>query len=244
MTKTEAFGIVHNLPFEKYQQLPGLNQSTLKKWLSGNPIQHDSYKNLQALQFGNAGHCLLLEPEKFEDLYVRASNGLRQRGKLGKKRWAELCEQHSGKVVLRADDWERLENIRKVFQIHPQIQKLWAGGNAEVSLFWQDRENSLDCKARLDWFDPDSGKIIDLKFTNNIGKNSTQKLIQDFYAVQAAWYCRGIYQLTKITADFLFIFIEKYAPHKIILSSVSQENLDSGQQKIELAIKNISQSKN
>jgi len=42
----------------------------------------------------------------------------------------------------------------------------------------------------------------------------------------------------------LFIFIEKYAPHKIILSSVSQENLDSGQQKIELAIKNISQSKN
>ena len=69
-------------------------------------------------------------------------------------------------------------------------------------------------------------------------------MIQDFYAVQAAWYCRGIYQLTKITADFLFIFIEKYAPHKIILSSVSQENLDSGQQKLELAIKNISQSKN
>lgn len=123
------------------------------------------------MQFGNAGHCLLLEPEKFEDLYVRASNGLRQRGKLGKKRWAELCEQHSGKVVLRANEWERLENIRKVFQIHPQIQKLWAGGNAEVSLFWQDRISfGLQGTAGLvqSWL----WKIIDLKFTNNIGKNS------------------------------------------------------------------------
>ncbi len=78
VTKTEAFGIVHNLPFEEYQQLPGLNQSTLKKWLSTTPIQHDSYKNLQALQFGNAGHCLLLEPEKFEDLYVSATYGMRE----------------------------------------------------------------------------------------------------------------------------------------------------------------------
>ena len=239
VSKSETFGIVHNLPFEKYQQLPGLNQTTLKQWLSASPLQHDSYKNLQALQFGSAGHCLLLEPDKFEDLYVRAPNGLKQRGKLGKKHWSELREQHSGKVVLLANEWQRLENIRKVFQIHPQIQKIWTGGNSEVSLFWQDIEYRLDCKARLDWFDPDSRKIIDLKFTNNIEKNSTQKMIQNFYAVQAAWYCRGIYQLAKITADFLLIFIEKYAPHKIILYSVSQENLDSGQQKIEFAIKKI-----
>ena len=56
VTKTEAFGIVHNLPFEKYQQLPGLNQSTLKQWLSATPKQHGRYKTLQALQLVNAGH--------------------------------------------------------------------------------------------------------------------------------------------------------------------------------------------
>ena len=170
MNKTEAFGIVQNLPFEEYRQQSGLNQSTLKQWFSATPKKTTAYKNYQALQFGSAGHCLLLEPEMFPELYVRAPEGLNQRGKTGKKRWAEYEEQHPGKILLRTGEWERLENIRKVFEIHPQIKKLWKNGSAEVSLFWQDSEFALDCKARLDWFDADSAIIVDLKFTNNIGK--------------------------------------------------------------------------
>ena len=243
MIKTENFGIVHNLPFREYQQRSGLNQSTLKKWFSASPKQHEGYRNLQAMQFGSAGHCLLLETDQFPKLYTRAPDGMRQRGKTGKKRWAEFAEQNPGKTVLSANEWERLQNIRKVFQIHPQIQKLWKRGDSEVSLFWQDSEFRLDCKARLDWFDPDSGTIVDLKFTNHIGKAVEQKHIQDFYAVQANWYNRGVTQLCKIVPDFFFVFIEKYAPHLIRVVSVSAEDLKHGQQKIEYAIKNISNSK-
>ena len=89
-------------------------------------------------------------------------------------------------------------------------------------------------------FDPDSGIIVDLKFTNNVGKAVVQKPIQDYYAVQAAWYSRGVYQLTKKTADFLFVFIEKYAPHSIRVVAVSAGDLKHGLQKIESAVKNIS----
>lgn len=240
MNKTEAFGIVQNLPFEEYRQQSGLNQSTLKQWFSATPKKTTAYKNYQALQFGSAGHCLLLEPEMFPELYVRAPEGLNQRGKTGKKRWAEYEEQHPGKILLRTGEWERLENIRKVFEIHPQIKKLWKNGSAEVSLFWQDSEFALDCKARLDWFDADSAIIVDLKFTNNIAKAGVQKPIQDFYAVQASWYVRAVTQLTTKVPDFFFIFIEKYAPHLIRVCSVSAEDLKHGQQKIECAIKNMS----
>lgn len=240
MNKTEAFGIVQNLPFEEYRQQSGLNQSTLKQWFSATPKKTTAYKNYQALQFGSAGHCLLLEPEMFPELYVRAPEGLNQRGKTGKKRWAEYEEQHPGKILLRTGEWERLENIRKVFEIHPQIKKLWKNGSAEVSLFWQDSEFALDCKARLDWFDADSAIIVDLKFTNNIAKAGVQKPIQDFYAVQASWYVRAVTQLTTKVPDFFFIFIEKYAPHLIRICSVSAEDLKHGQQKIECAIKNMS----
>ena len=239
MNKTEAFGIVQNLPFEEYRQQSGLNQSTLKQWFSATQ-KTTAYKNYQALQFGSAGHCLLLEPEMFPELYVRAPEGLNQRGKTGKKRWAEYEEQHPGKILLRTGEWERLENIRKVFEIHPQIKKLWKNGSAEVSLFWQDSEFALDCKARLDWFDADSAIIVDLKFTNNIAKAGVQKPIQDFYAVQASWYVRAVTQLTTKVPDFFFIFIEKYAPHLIRVCSVSAEDLKHGQQKIECAIKNMS----
>ena len=239
MNKTEALGIVQNLPFEEYRQQSGLNQSTLKQWFSATQ-KTTAYKNYQALQFGSAGHCLLLEPEMFPELYVRAPEGLNQRGKTGKKRWAEYEEQHPGKILLRTGEWERLENIRKVFEIHPQIKKLWKNGSAEVSLFWQDSEFALDCKARLDWFDADSAIIVDLKFTNNIAKAGVQKPIQDFYAVQASWYVRAVTQLTTKVPDFFFIFIEKYAPHLIRVCSVSAEDLKHGQQKIECAIKNMS----
>jgi len=240
VNKTEAFGIVQNLPFEEYRQQSGLNQSTLKQWFSATPKKTTAYKNYQALQFGSAGHCLLLEPEMFPELYVRAPEGLNQRGKTGKKRWAEYEEQHPGKILLRTGEWERLENIRKVFEIHPQIKKLWKNGSAEVSLFWQDSEFALDCKARLDWFDADSAIIVDLKFTNNIAKAGVQKPIQDYYAVQASWYVRAVTQLTTKVPDFFFIFIEKYAPHLIRVCSVSAEDLKHGQQKIECAIKNMS----
>ena len=240
MNKTETFGIVHNLHFEEYRKLPGLNQSTLKQWLSTASKQNNTYKNIQAMQFGSAGHCLLLEEEKFEELYVSAPNGLRQRGKLGKERWAEFSEQHSRKTVLKANEWERLQNIRRVFQIHPQIKKLWASGKAEVSLFWHDPEFCLDCKARLDWFDPDSGIIVDLKFTNNVSKAGLQKPIQDYYAVQASWYIRAVSQLTAKVPDFFFVFIEKYAPHLIRVCPISAEDLKHGQQKIACAIKNMS----
>ena len=239
MNKTEALGIVQNLPFEEYRQQSGLNQSTLKQWFSATQ-KTTAYKNYQALHFGSAGHCLLLEPEMFPELYVRAPEGLNQRGKTGKKRWAEYEEQHPGKILLRTGEWERLENIRKVFEIHPQIKKLWKNGSAEVSLFWQDSEFALDCKARLDWFDADSAIIVDLKFTNNIAKAGVQKPIQDYYAVQASWYVRAVTQLTTKVPDFFFIFIEKYAPHLIRVCSVSAEDLKHGQQKIECAIKNMS----
>ncbi len=240
MSKTEPFGIVQNLPFEEYQQLSGLNQSTLKQWFSATPNKTGAHKNYHALQFGSAGHCLLLEPEMFPELYVRAPEGLRQRGKTGKKRWAEYAEQHPGKIVLINGEWERLSNIRKVFEIHPQIQKMWKNGASEVSLFWQDEEFAIDCKARLDWFDPASGIIVDLKFTNNIGKAGLQKPIQDYYAVQASWYIRAVSQLTAKVPDFFFVFIEKYAPHLIRVCPISAEDLKHGQQKIACAIKNMS----
>jgi hypothetical protein len=240
VNKTESFGIIQNLPFEEYLQMSGLNQSTLKQWFSSAQKKTDGYKNYQALQFGSAGHCLLLEPEMFTELYVRAPEGLHQRGKTGKKRWVEFAEQHPGKIVLRTGEWERLENIRKVFEIHPQIQKLWVNGVSEVSLFWQDSEFDLNCKARLDWFDPASGIIVDLKFTNNIGKACVQKPIQDYYALQASWYMRAVTQLTAKVPEFFFVFIEKYAPHLIRVCSVSAADLKYGQQKTECAIKNLS----
>ena len=107
-------------------------------------------------------------------------------------------------------------------------------------MFWHDSEFGLDCKARLDWFNPDAGIIVDLKFTNNIGKAGIKEPIQDYYSVQASWYVRAVTQITEKVPDFFFVFIEKYAPHLIRVCPVSSSDLIHGQKKIECAIKNMS----
>ena len=189
------------------------------------------------MNFGNAGHCLLLEPHKFEELYVCAPKTLSRRGKNGKKSWEEFCRLHSGKNVLVSTEWEQLQNIRKVFHINPQIMQFWKHGETEVSMFWEDAELSVACKGRMDWYDAESMKIVDLKFTNNIGKLSNQRLMDQYYSLQAAWYRRGVYQLTGSACDFLFIFIEKYSPHIIRVIKDNDEIIRHGEQAILTAIK-------
>ena len=237
MSHTNQCGFFYSLPFDEYKILPGLNQSKLRKLLSSTSKQSRGYQIQQAMNFGNAGHCLLLEPKKFAELYVCAPKGLNRRGKKGRENWEEFCEHHKGKNVLASTEWERLQKILKVFQINPKIMQFWERGKTEVSMFWEDVEFDLDCKGRMDWFDTYSMKIIDLKFTNNIGKFTNQKLMNQYYSIQAAWYRRGVYQLTGNKCEFLFVFVEKYSPHMIGVIKASEEIILHGAQAILNAIK-------
>ena len=234
------YGFFYSLPFEEYKALAGLNQSKLKKLLSSSSKQKRGYQIQQAMNFGNAGHCLLLEPNKFAELYINAPKGLNRRGKKGRENWEEFCELHTGKNVLASTEWERLQKILKVFQINPKIMQFWKHGETEVSMFWEDAELGLDCKARMDWFDSYSMKIVDIKFTNNISNFSNQKLMDHYLSVQAAWYRRGVYQLTGNKCDFLFIIVEKYSPHMISVIQASEEIILHGEQAILNAIKRCS----
>ena len=237
MKNNSQCGFLYNLPFEEYKSLPGLNQSKLKNILLSTSKQKQGYQIQQAMDFGNAGHCILLEPNKFAEFYVCAPKNLNRRGINGRKRWKEFCELHSGKNILAFNEWERLNKIHKVFRINPKIKQFWKHGETEVSMFWEDVELGLDCKARMDWYDADSMKIVDLKFTNNIGKFSNQKRMDQHFSIQAAWYRSGVYQLTGSKCEFLFVFVEKYSPHKISVIEVNKEIILHGEQAILNSIK-------
>ena len=187
---------------------------------------------------------MLLEPGKFEHEYSKGPEHLKQRGKSGKKRWSEFCQQHPDQNILRSNDWDRLMNIRKICKVHPQIQQLMQKGESEISLFWEDADEKIPCKARLDWLCKKTGNIVDLKFTQNINTHKIQKSIQEHLALQASWYTRGVGILTGKKPNFSFIFIEKYMPHKIIIHQVTDEEFVVGAEKIKLALHNLKSSQN
>ena len=77
-------GLRFGLTFEEYSNFPGLNQTSLKQYLHHQDRSSFFKINQHALIRGNAGHCLILETDRFHQTYVPAPQGLRFRGDLGK----------------------------------------------------------------------------------------------------------------------------------------------------------------
>lgn len=223
-------GIFPDMIYEKYHSIQGLNQTIAKSYLSE---QKKSYQaNALALTIGNAGHCLLLEPDRFFKDYIKAPEGLNQRGKGGKERWAKFEAEHNGKIVLKANVWDGLMNVRQAVQIHPAYQRFLSEGEPELSIFWHDPRTKIYCKGRLDWISNQKNIIVDLKFTNDIGINRCEKVIEHMaYDFQAAWYMRGMKQLTGKDYQFILIFIQKYKPYGIRIYEMDEMIIEKGYNK-------------
>ena len=160
-------GLRFGLSFEEYSKSPGLNQTSLKQYLHHQDRSSSLKINQRALIRGNAGHCLILETDRFHQTYVPAPQGLRFRGDLGKKRWKVFEDQHPGKTVLPRNLWDQLMASARVIAVHPKVSSWMEEGYGEASVFWQDPEFQLSCKARLDWYNPSRNMVLDFKISNN-----------------------------------------------------------------------------
>ena len=149
-------GIFEEMPFEEYQQAQGLNQSTLKQI-----FRPGNYYNPHGVLIGNAGHCLLLEPKRFEQDYQRLAPGISLR-KLRKLEAGEDLREGLRPTYLPNNVWDALMNAQNAVKLHPQASWMLENSLKEVSLFWEAPEHNLRCKGRLDLFCPEKAFIADL----------------------------------------------------------------------------------
>lgn len=230
-------GVITGMPFAEYRQAAGINQSTLKRFLKQQPGEPGTISK-EAFIIGSAGHCLLLEPDRFEKTYARAPVGLSRRGKHGKRRWAEREARHPGITFLSTNIWDRLMSAREAFQALPEIGRLMVSGTPETSIFWHNSKHGLYCKGRLDWLDLRKRLIIDLKFTRGAGIESCRDQIRTFHHdLQGAWYSEGVRVLKGWTPQFIFVFVEAVKPHRITVCPLDEAELDSGKKKITTALR-------
>lgn len=96
-----------------------------------------------------------------------------------------------------------------------------ASGKPERSLFWQDPETSVWCRARVDWFrHPVEGQrflLVDYKTCASADEDDFSKSTANYgYFQQDDFYCRGVKTLG-IDADpaFLFVAQEKEPPYLV-----------------------------
>ena len=221
MTESAEFapGIVESLPFETYQQAPGLNQSSLKHF-----YRPSNYHNPQGVLVGNAGHCLLLEPERFDHEYERLPEGVSLRKALREAEQSE--ERETGPTLLASHVWDALMRARTAVTVHPQASWMLEAGSKEVSLFWQEPQTGLHCKGRLDLLSLEQNFIADLKFSHRTAAEANTHWP---YAFQAAWYRQGIYELTGVWLPFYLIFVERFLPYRVTVVQLEPEALAVGE---------------
>ena len=189
-------------------------------------------KDTTAFLIGRAVHVLILEgKERFDEEFLVGDGPINPKtgeayGHLTKafKDWAAAQE----KPVIGTEDFATFDEMRKAVHAHPVAKGLLAAGLAEgtIRTKWDEK---LAVQARLDWFNPETGDLVDLKTCQDLDRFNYD--IRDYgYTFQLAFYKRcidfasaGTYQ-TPINC--WLVAVEKKQPYRVAVVRVSEPTIE------------------
>ncbi len=167
-----------------------------------------------AMIFGTLAHSFVFEMAKcLASVVVQPDFGDR-RTKANKERRDAWRLENDGKQAVSQTDWDTVRRIGDSIRQHPVAAKLIDQCQSEVSVFWQDPETGLECKARIDGWAESLNCIVDLKTTEDASADAFAASMAKYrYHVQEAHYSNGIAIVKgKPLKTFRFLAVEKTAP--------------------------------
>ena len=209
-----------------YASLPGLNWSSLKnvaispllyQWRTEHPEPQT-----EAMAFGSAVHCLLLEPVAWLERY-----GVFEGTRRGKA-WDAWQEQFPGKIALKPDAMLEVEACAEAIRRHRVAGPLLTAVRTEEPITWTDEQGVL-CKARLDIIAPD--RLIDLKTTSDVRPGKFERdAVKYLYHGQLAWYFDGAVAAGKLLPDarVYLIAAQNSGPYDVSVWQVPPQTLEQG----------------
>lgn len=213
-------GIYYELPGDQYHSGPGISnsglgliaRSPLHYWSKYLDPNREPEEPTPALELGTAVHCAILEPEEFSKRYKVAPD-VDRRTKAGKELYEAFLAELGDAKAISEKDFRRCQMMAESMHRHDAAEIIFAGGKAEVSIFWEDEETGVLCKIRPDWLMHRSTSIFDLKTTEDASPRSFERSIMNYgYFRQAAFYLDGARAAGLEVDAFLFGAIEKSAP--------------------------------
>lgn len=182
----------------EYFDLEAISASQIKTFDKGaywfwksTPFNHEKEpeKESDALIFGKLCHCLLLEPEKFDEEYL-----IYDFGKLRtNKKYEEAKLLNPNKIIVNQEEVDHAKKMMSELQNHKLAGLILDGATAEMPYIWMDKNTGLLCKCKMDAIKRTKAGIvlIDYKTSSDIEGliNWPQKLQ---YPLQADFYCRAV----------------------------------------------------
>lgn len=204
---------IYDLSIEDYHRGPGISRSSLMEFKRSpyyfwhKYINPDYVAKLETPSqlVGKAFHTLALEPDKFLNLFP-----------------AKTASQKK----LFDNLYPMLDSLKR----NKRAWRLIETAQIEKSLYWNDPDTGVLCKARPDLLLNNS--IADLKTTKDASPWSFSKEIDKYgYHIQAAMICEALSIVKKMDIKtFRFIVIEKSAPYVTTIYKLDQKSLDKGKE--------------
>lgn len=212
----------------QYDGLAGHNFSALKH-LDRSPAAYKTALALgsedkAAFVFGRVAHLAVFEPDSLPSSVAVWDGGVR-RG----KEWDAFVSAHSGKEILKSDEFTELSALALAVRQKPSVRRhLLAKGHAEPTFSWE--EEGLPLKGRADWVS-ELG-IVELKTTRDASPAGFgRECAQRNYHVQAAMYSDAYEAAHGRRLPYFIVAAEKSAAHDVVVYRVSEELLNAGRER-------------
>lgn len=212
--------IVKNIDESNYYKYIALSASQLKDYAKSpyefwkySVFNPDSFsKESKSMNFGSMAHCLLLEPEKFDEQYVVNYDGYDMRTKAGKE-WRE----NQTKIVVSTSEYNQATKMVQSIKNNDFTQALMENITAEKP-FLADIGDGFWLKGKTDAIKRlANGEIIiiDYKTTNDDLEKWRKFNTYSFHDVQTA-----VYQ------QLCFLEYGQYASHFYFLVQSNKEGFE------------------
>ena len=207
----------------------------------------------EALIFGSAYHCYILEPKVFEEEYyvfndkaicdVLIGEGYKSpRSTKAYKEWQDSEMQIIGnKKVITKDIADRLIAMKEKLMRHPYAKMLLSNGFNEQGYMGEieTEAGNIKIKFKPDHVNDNKKIIVDLKTTRDASKDGFPKLAGDLsYHIQAALYADLMEKVSGDNRAYTFFFIaqEKTTPYAFNLFESSPQFISQGRFEYEMLL--------
>lgn len=230
-----------------------IDQSPAHLWTEhyANPDPEDQPPN-RPLVFGRGAHHLLLGEADFRDHFSiqpdEYPSGAEYPALIGDMRaWsnnAKWCkawhaaEKGAHRDVLTANELETVRRMAGGLAAHPMVRAGILNGHIETTLVVRHPATGIWLKIRPDAIPTDSGDFSDLKTIADISDEGIERAIGDTGLFMQGAMTRMVCNLLGIEfTSFSLVFAEKAAPYCVRVKTLTEGDLDTGANAVEVAIR-------
>lgn len=238
---------VHDISIDAYHNSAGFSRSQIVEfdksplhfWHSAlNPDRerHALAKIIRkdnALEFGNAVHTYILEPELFNaQYYVMQKVNLST--KIGKEALAQAEIESKGRRLICETAYKAITEMRKSMEKCSRTMGVLKNMDFENSIYYQDPLTELQLKSRPDALHRELSYVVDLKTTATATfKSFTRSCFDMHYHIQAAMIQQACEEIFGEKIEhFLYLCVEKTPPYAYAVYRLDECVLDYARQKL------------